>query len=328
MRLLLSMGLKPGGDPAAPLQAVLRWLDPSTGTVVDALHVPPTPGTHPSARDHAECLGAHRDGDVLVQVTRTEVIWLDLPTLAVRDRFSHPLFHDLHDARPLPGGGLAVTSAGNDSVLVFDVHRELVAHHVLRDVPFAVAFPGIDDFRTVPFDATKPHHAHPNRIVVLGDDLWVTCLVTQTCRCLTSDHPPLAFPEGPPHDGVLLDGLVWFTTVTGHLIAVDPTTRDRVRTLDLGALTASRRMPGWCRGIAGHDGQLYVGMTMLRSPTHRELLRWVVKGEAGRKLPTRVLQVDPSRGRIVAEHPVGNAAGGTLYDLTVWAPPPARPVDA
>lgn len=319
MKLLLSMGLKPHGRTGEPLRPALRWLDPDTGRVEDIAGVPGL-AHHPSAADHAECTGAHRLGDRLWQTTRTEVLTLSWPDLAVLERFSHPLLHDVHDALPLPDGGFAVTATGHDSVLRFDARGELVTHWWLGGdtASFPAAYPGITDFRRVPFAATKPHAVHPNHLVWMDDALWVTCLHTQQLRCLTQARAPLAVPEGPPHDGRWHDGLLWLTTVNGRVLAVDPATGQRRIDLDLHDLDPTPGLPGWCRALTVVDHRLFVGMTTLRRAAHTEVARQLLRGAAGRKKPTRVVEIDLRTHQIVAQHPVGNAAGGTLYALTAW----------
>jgi len=192
---------------------------------------------------------------------------------------------------------------------------ELVRHHWLRDGDFARAYPGVDDFRAVPFDRFKPHTHHPNHAFYLDGELWVTVFEERVCRCLTTPGR-IELPEGPPHDGLLREGLLWFTTVTGWVIGVDPRDRDRRVELDLNRICDSAELLGWCRGVEVVGSRLFVGMTMLRSTAHREVLRRVLRGRAGVKRPTRVLEIDLDRERLVREVPVGNRAGGTIYALT------------
>lgn len=314
MRLLLSMGLKPRGRPDEPLRPVLRWLDPHTGAVEDALRRDPPPGLHPPGAEHAEFTGAHRAGDLLWQSTRTEVLALHLPDLAVVRAFTHPLLHDVHDALPLPDGTVAVTSTGLDAVVVLDAAGALVALHRLGDVDPTLHA----DWRRVPFDSTKPRRVHPNHLLLLGEDLWVTSLELGALMRLR-DGELVRLPEGPAHDGRLVDGEIWLTTVAGAVVALDPTTLRRTRTLDLRVLDPVRGVRGWCRGVEKVGDRLFVGLTTLRASAGREALAALVRGP---KLPTRVVEIDLRAPRVVASWEVGNAAGGTLYAITAWADAP------
>ena len=214
----------------------------------------------------------------------------------------------------LCGSGVLLTCAGTESVLRVDRRGGLLAHHWLREGAFEDAYPGIDDFRLVDHDALKPHSHHPNHAVRHEGELWVTCFETQACHGLAAGGR-IALPEAIPHDGRPRQGLLWFTQVTGRVVAVDPRTGERALELDLRALRGTRHMLGWCRGLEVVGSRLFVGMTVLRATRHREVLRQLLLGEAGTKLPTRLVEIDLDGPRIVREIPLGNEAGGTIYGV-------------
>jgi hypothetical protein len=60
---------------------------------------------------------------------------------------------------------------------------------------------------------------------------------------------------------------------------------------------------------------IVVGMTTLRSTTHREVARWLLQGEAGRKLPTRLVVINRVTGSIEREVPLDLPSGGTIYGI-------------
>lgn len=307
------MGLKPGGRPSEPLRGRLRELDPDRGVILRELAVEVDPAHTPGPSAHQELTAAAWDGDLVVQPAHTELLWVDPARLALVRRTSHPLFHGVHSAAP-GRDGVVVTCAGTESVLELDRDGVLARHHWLRSGAFADAYPGIDDFRVVDHDALKPHSHHPNHAELVGDELWTTCFETREAVALGTGRR-VALSEAIPHDGRLRAGWLWFTQVTGRVVAVDPVTLERRLELDLRLLTGTRRMLGWCRGIELVGSRLFVGMTMLRATRHREVLREVLLGEAGEKLPTRVVEIDLDRPRIVREIEVGNAAGGTIYSI-------------
>lgn len=295
------MGTRHG--PGAPLRGVLRVLDTADGQVEEVLAWTPPAAEHPGPEEHAELTGAEREGDLLVQCTRTGVLWIDLARMVVQRAWSHPLLHDVHHALPLPGGRLAVAATGHDSVLVFDGER-LEAWHWLGEgarstyasageAPpppgFEARYGRIADWRTVPFDRFKPHPVHPNHLVVVDGRLWVTGLTDASFREVGGGRR-VVFPEGGVHDGRWLDGQLWFTAVGGQVIVLDPALQ-RAATVDVAALDRAPGLAGWCRGVERAEGRLFVGFTTLRSTRHRELLRGLVRGKAGQKRPTRVCEV-------------------------------------
>ncbi|MCB9685011.1 MAG: hypothetical protein H6738_07690 [Alphaproteobacteria bacterium] len=314
MRLLVSMGLRRTGRPEEPLRACLREVDPDRATItrelwaeVDPRH---TPG--PSSHQEATCAAFDDDGRVL-QPAHTELWFVDPVRLAIERRVSHPLFHGLHSATP-DGEGVLLTCAGTESVLRVDRRGELLEHHWLRDGRYEDAYPGITDFRLVDHDALKPHSHHPNHAVRHEGELWATCFETQACHGLVGGGR-IELPEAIPHDGRPRGGLLWFTQVTGRVVAVDPRTGERALELDLRELRGTRHMLGWCRGIEVVGSRLFVGMTVLRATRHREVLRQLLLGEAGTKLPTRLVEIDLDGPRLVQEIPLGNEAGGTIYGV-------------
>ena len=314
MQLLVSMGIRPDGQVSAPLAACLRCVDWPSGRVVRDFPWESPVEVMSSARADQEFTSASLlIQDVLLQPTHTEVLWICPAEWKVIHRLSHPLMHNVHSAVPV-GRGVLVTCAGSDSVLEFDGNDQLMAHHWLRDGDFRATYGAVEDFRTLHHDALKPHSHHPNHAVRVNACTWVTCFETASAICL-EDGRQIRFPEGIPHDGRLVDGLLWFTVVTGHVIAVDPDTLERRIHIDLNALAPTDRMLGWCRGLDIVGDRLFVGMTMLRSTGHREVLRWLARGRAGEKLPTRILEIDLSKSEVVCEREVGNAAGGTIYAI-------------
>lgn len=308
------MGLREGGAPTAPLRPWLIELDPERGVLRETrLPFDPELASGPGADD--EATRASLDGDVLLQPTHTQLFRVDPRTLAVVGRVSHPWMAGVHSAERRPGGGVLLSCAANESVLEIADDGSLIEHRWLRGVDgFSQAYPGIVDFRTLHHDALKPHSHHPNCAFVAGGERWVTCFETR--RAVSLDSARSIELPGIPHDGAVQEGAMWFTTVDGRIVAHDPETLERIEALDLRELSGTDQMLGWCRGIAVVGRTAWVGMTQLRSTMHREVLRLLLRGERGRKLPSRVVEIDLDARRIVREHPVGNPAGATVYAIT------------
>ncbi|MBN2797923.1 MAG: hypothetical protein JXX28_02135 [Deltaproteobacteria bacterium] len=314
MTLLISGGVQPGGDPRRLREPRLLALDPLSGAVNTVLAL--GSGPRCAGGDHQELTaGFVRDGALWVG-TRSEVLCVGLADGSVRTRWGHPLLYDVHSVAPGAQGELLISATGHDSVLRMSEGGELLEHHWLRRGRFWDAYPGINkDFSGIPFDRFKPHAHHPNRAFLHQGSPWVTLFEQRRCEALGGDRV-IELPEGPPHDGLLREGLLWFTTVTGVVVAVDPVSLERRLTLDLAALDRTPGLQGWCRGIEVVGSRLFVGMTALRSTTHREVLRRVLRGAAGRKRPSRVVEIDLDQRRVVREWPVfGAAGGGTIFGL-------------
>jgi hypothetical protein len=311
MRLLVSMGVpERAGGPRRPR---VRAIDPDAGTVEGELAFVAEHAPSPEAHQEATSASLTAKG-LLLQPAHTELLWIEPKTLRIVRRVSHPLFHALHSATESADGTLVVTCAGLDSVLELDAAGGLLRHHWLRSGRFADAYGGITDFRAVDHHGLQPHSHHPNFAWRSGDELWVTCFETRECRTLDGRRR-IALDEAIPHDGRLREGRLWFTQVDGRVIAVDPETLERTLEIDLRELCGTRKMLGWCRGVEVVGDRLFVGMTMLRSTKHREVLRTWLRGEQGEKLPTRVLEIDLGTLRLVREITFGAEREGTIYGL-------------
>ncbi|MBX2797708.1 MAG: hypothetical protein KTR31_08575 [Myxococcales bacterium] len=312
LRLLVSMGLKAGGDRSAPLRPQLVEIDADAQRVLRRASFPADPQRVAGPASHQELTAASLDRQgLLLQPSHVEVLTLDPHSLRVVRRQSDPAFHAVHSATPRPAGGLVVSCASTDRVLELDEAGAVVAEHRLAEgrVPEGV------DLRRLDHDALKPHEVHPNHALYVGGELWVTRFEDRCCRAIPSGRT-IELPEAMPHDGRLRAGWLWFTQVTGRVVAVDPHTLQRQLELDLAEITGERRMLGWCRGIEVVGSRLFVGFTMLRRTRHREVARLLVRGVRGRKLPTRVMEVDLDTRRVAGITEVGNAAGGTIYSVT------------
>ncbi|MEO0605416.1 MAG: hypothetical protein AAF211_28555 [Myxococcota bacterium] len=307
MRLLVSMGLRPGGRVGEPLRPVLTEVDADSGAV---RRVRPIDVRGPAAFDQELTAAARGPDGRLWQAAHTEVLRIDPQTLDVVGRWSHPWFHNVHSVTPRPDGGLVVTATSADRLLWLDAAGALehVTPLALRELPSG-------DLRDLDHSVFKPHRVHPNHATFVDETLWVTRFATRDARTIDAEGV-IALPEAMPHDGRLREGWLWFTQVTGRVVAVDPTTLRRTVDLVLAALTGETRMLGWCRGLEVVGDRLFVGFTMLRRPRHREVLRLLWRGLRGQKLPSRVMEIDWRKPRVVRETVVGNSAGGTIYGIT------------
>lgn len=314
------MGLRAGDDPAGPLVAVARRIAWPSGEV---LHdgTPPVDGVSAATGDPVHHLGAgFRQGSAAVLCTRTGVVKLDdgggWTTLA-----SHRWFSDLHnvaDARGLvgqPEAAWLVSSTGNEAVHLLARDGRVLRSWWLGGAVDGERFGGLADFRAVRGDAFKPHRVHPNFVFVREGRAWVTALHAKAAWDLDNPAVRIELPEGAPHDGLLRDGWRWFTTVNGWLIAVDDHTLGRRLAIDLPAQHHGPETFGWLRGVEVVGDRVWVGVTMLRKSRWIELARRAIRGAAGDKLPTRVLELDRGTGRVVRSVTVGGRSGGNLYGL-------------
>lgn len=238
-------------------------------------------GTVPVTRvtPDVRCLkGVSWHDDGVLTCSETAVVAFDPRT----HRFAAPI--------PVPGGD------------------DLDLHHVVdHDGRTCIAVTGRDE---VWIDDTVVHvgddrgRAHPNHLWAAAGGLWVTRGALGDVRSVATGRT-LPIADVVIHDGVVRPEGVWFTTVDGRLVLLDPVTGERRTTLDLLRFEDRDAPLGWCRGLAFGDGWCWVGFTRLRATRTRQRLAWARGALRGRPMathhPTRVVAYDLAAGRKVAE---------------------------
>jgi hypothetical protein len=234
-------------------------------------------------------------GDFVYACTSVEVLKLELRTLRIVDRYTHPLLNDVHHVLRA-GDHLFVASTGIDSVLELDEKFQLVQRYAVAGDQIIAKYGEQTDFRRIP--STKPHHAHPNFVAAWDDELWVTNFQSGRVQTLKSEryHP---ISPNRIHDGVPAHGKIWFTAVNGEVIELDPVT-GHCDTFELVPMTNASRALGWCRGIGvPRPRDVLVAFTRLRETKIRENLKWLGNKLLNQNfvvsLPTHVARYDLAR---------------------------------
>jgi hypothetical protein len=247
---------------------------------------------------------ASRVGDKLYVCTQTEILIYGLPDFNIVHHLSHPWFNDLHHVLPLDEERLLVAVTGLDMVLELGLNGHVLRHwDVLGEPPFS-RFSRLLDYRKIA--TRKPHAAHPNHVFVIGDDIWVTRFIQRDAICLTDRTKRIEIGLGGPHDGVVVDQRVYFTTVEGHVVIADPNGVARSEAFDLNQITQSTTPLGWCRGIKSiGERRVVVGFSRLR-PTKWQMGVGVLKSsiKASRMRlpgPTRLACYDLAEKQLIWE---------------------------
>lgn len=237
-------------------------------------------------------------GDRLFVCTQTEVLIYRLPDFERVGYISLPIFNDLHHVLPTPHGTLLVADTGLDVVLELSLEGDVIHQwNVLGEDPWARFSPDTD-YRRV--RTTKPHHAHPNFVFLVGSDVWATRFEQRDAICLTSPGRRIDIGIERVHDGIMHDGLVYFTTVDGHVVIADPLKCAVKEVIDLNAMSTGDAQLGWCRSIAVDGDRIWVGFSRIRPTKFRENVGWVLRGFK-RDFGTHVACYDLRRRKVVTE---------------------------
>lgn len=257
-------------------RAIILQVDLASGEIrVAAEHVSPPEACAP---DEPAILfkSSSIRGDRLYACTQTEILVYQLPDFNVITYLSLPFFNDLHHVLPTENGTMLVAISGLDMVVELDMDGSVIQEwSATGDDPWE-RFSRIIDYRRVA--TTKPHQAHPNHLFVLNGQPWATRFEQRDAICLPTPDKRIDIAIERPHDGILVDGTVYFTTVNGRIVLADPTER-RVRAVK--DMTASHRrdeLLGWCRGIFIEDDAAWVGFSRIRPTKSRENVGWLLRG--------------------------------------------------
>lgn len=238
------------------------------------------------------------EGDRLYICTQTEVLVYRVPGFEQVGYISLPLFNDLHHVRPTPAGTLLIANTGLDMVLEVTLGEKIVQEwDVFNGRPWS-RFSRDIDYRRIP--TTKPHKAHPNYVFVVDDEVWVTRFEQRDAVCLNRPGRRIEIGVQRPHDGVIHEGRIYFTTVDGKLVVGDPKRLEVLETIDLRSMHQPDTLLGWCRGIMFDGDHAWVGFSRIRPTRFRENVGWVVRGFK-RDLGTRVACYDLAQRRCLTE---------------------------
>jgi hypothetical protein len=209
----------------------------------------------------------------LYACTSTEVIIYDLPSFQVAAYISLPIFNDVHHVYPTPQGTLLVMVTGLDIVAEVSLDGKFLRHWDVMGQDTWSIFSRDTDYRKIP--TTKPHRAHANHIFQLGDEIFATRFHQRDAISLQDPTRKIEIGIQRPHDGFLFNDSLYFSTVDGHVVIVNPRTLKVERIHDLQKMSGGETL-GWCRGLLPLDERfVWVGFTRVRPTKFRENLSWI-----------------------------------------------------
>lgn len=214
-------------------------------------------------------------GDRMYACTQTEILVYQLPDFTVLAYLSLPFFNDLHHVLPTDAGRLLVAVSGLDMIVELDLDGTVHNEWSATDTDTWERFSRDVDYRLIA--STKPHHAHPNHVFVLNGQPWATRFEQRDAICLDDRSKRIDISVERPHDGDLVNGRLYFTTVDSHIVVANP---DDLSVESAKEAVRHRRedLLGWCRGILVADGRAWLGFSRIRPTKTRENVSWVLRG--------------------------------------------------
>jgi hypothetical protein len=254
-------------------------------------------------------------GGELMVCTYTEVLVYKVPEFQLVTYISLPCFNALHHVCQTHEGNLLVANTGLDMVTeISPAGKVLREWSVLGESPWQ-RFSKDIDYRKIA--STKPHRSHANFVFQIGADVWVTRFLQKDAICLTAPDRRIEIGVERPHDGVMYEGKLYFTTVDGHLLVVDPDTLRKTEVIDLKAARGNGRIPGgWCRGIMPVDKRrVWVGFTRIRKTIFMENLMWMKHGLHETEAPTHIALYDVAEKKCLKEIELEHAGMNILFGI-------------
>jgi O-antigen/teichoic acid export membrane protein len=293
-------------------KALIVAIDSASGEAATCVEYVSPPDVCPDEEPSITFKAGTLAGDRLYVCTSTEVLVYQVPDFRVVDHISLPCFNDLHHVRPTRNGSLIVANTGLDMVVeVGPDGRRLREWHVLGCDPWTSFSPHVD-YRKVA--TTKPHRSHPNHVFTLGDEIWVTRFNQRDAICVNGEDR-MDIVVQRPHDGTPFDGLVYFTTVDGHVVVVDQRSRKTEAVVDLNPPGADG-MLGWCRGLSIVDRtHVWVGFSRFRPTKFQENVSWIKSGLRRRRKPTHMALYDLANGERLREIELESLGLHTVFSI-------------
>ena len=307
-----------GPDSARYDRGLLLRVDSATGSVKKIVEYTSPVAVRAGAEAEIQLKCGIRTEDRLYLCTSTEVLVYTMPSFEVSGYLSHPYFNDLHHVTLTGDGSLAVVDTGLDMVLVMSLDGSVLGEYSVNDEAPWTRFSRAVDYRKVA--STKPHRSHPNFAFTIDGALWVTRCEERDAICLDDRVKRFDIGVQHPHDGIVFDGRVYFTTIDGHVCSFDAMTLERLAIFDLNRITTRDRPLGWCRGLMVLDHQVVVvGFTRLRYTRFKEKVEWVkwYSGVGGSLTaePTRIAAYDLAKGVMLWEMPLEDHGLNSVWGI-------------
>lgn len=299
MNLLISASVKNPqkyfDDRTRHLRGEIRILTELNGEIVDTDCIAVEESDSLVMKDHHKLNAGVVVDNKYVCATYGQVVSIDLRTKQQKTLISEPFFNDLHHVN-YANNEFAVVNTGLEQLLIYDKNLKLKkTYNLLEGIGTEKKFDFNIDYRHV--WSTKPHYVHPNYCFFYNDEWWVTRFRQKDAIGLQSGNRIDLSSYGNPHDGVVTERGIFFTTTNGWIINYVQD-RNLCEAININEIVGRNQL-GWCRGIYVVDNYAYVCFTMFRSSKIKEMMKWVSSTSISNSLPSHILKIDLKTKKVV-----------------------------
>jgi hypothetical protein len=138
----------------------------------------------------------------------------------------------------------------------------------------------------------------------LDGQVWVTRFRQRDAVCLDDRSKRIDVEVMTPHDGLVWNDRVYFTTVDGRLVIANAKTQQVDSVVELKEIDGQDSLLGWCRGLLPiDDKRIWVGFTRVRKTKFQENVLWVKKAfrEGMGVKPTHIALYDINKKKCLQE---------------------------
>lgn len=224
----------------------------------------------------------------------------DAKSFELLNRISLPCFNDVHHARLTENGTVLVCSTGLDLVVEIDLEGNLINEYPVLGQDVWKKFSRDVDYRQIL--TTKPHDSHPNFCFEYRGEYFVTRFKQKDAISL---HTGKKFDigVGGPHDGFVLEGKVYFTTVNGYVLGFDILSCQKIFECNLNEVeNPGNKNLGWCRSLFMlNEDEAIVGFSRMRTSKFSDYLSWVKEKTGSGTVnaePTRIAKYNFKKSKI------------------------------
>jgi hypothetical protein len=272
------------------------------------------PNEHPNLQYTSCCVV----DNTLWLPTDTEIFKLSYPQLDLQGIISYPFFHNIH-AINVFDGKVYVSSTGLDLVAVLDLEGEILELFNAEGKDLWHRFSKDKDYRLE--HSTRPHDCHPNFIFMLDGQPWVTRCRQQDAVCLDNISQKIEITDPKKrisvHDGIVHKDKLYFTSVDGYIIVVDPETKKITEEINVLKLLNNEKL-GWARGLTISQSDIaYLAFSRLRRTRMKEKLAWLAKGQISKMsgMPACVLAFDLKNRNIIKRYEIPLGRVDAIYGV-------------
>ena len=118
-----------------------------------------------------------------------------------------------------------------ETVQYFDLNGNFLREKNMAYTPTNKRVTADIDYRLL--KDTKPHEVHINQLFLCNGEVWVTRMIPQDAVAVDNPEKKISIIAGQPHDGIVIENDIIFTTTNGHIVIADWSLGKLIKDIDI-----------------------------------------------------------------------------------------------